>query len=178
MVIAATTLLVLTAPVLLELLTPDGYGGTELIIALVASATVAQAPYFVSVVVLMERRNTKMIALASLVGALVNLALNLTLIPVYGLEAAAASTAVAYVLHAALIIRWVERTLGTSMHLLVLGLVWVAALAVLVAASQLPDSELGMAMRVMVAIPVCAGAFLAIRWLLRNFRAGQDEAAF
>jgi O-antigen/teichoic acid export membrane protein len=165
-------IVVSTAPWLLAVVAPKSFGGTELIIALVASAAMARAAYFMAVVVLIDRRASGQMAIASLAGVVVNIGLNVALIPTAGLVAAAIATDLAVALQALLIIRAAERLIGLSMHIPRLCLVWLGGTGVLVASSVIPSTYVGDGVRVLVMSAGAIGAAVALsrlRTVLRGY---------
>jgi O-antigen/teichoic acid export membrane protein len=173
LVTAASGLLVLAAPFIVDIVAPQVHG-TELVIALVASAALVRAPYFVAVVVLLDTKKSGRLASSSLAGAVLNIALNVTLLPTLGLAAAAAATAAAVAVQAVIVLLRVQDILGTSMRLAQLGLAWVAGLAALVAMSTLPASPEGTAIRCVLALGMLIGGWQATRWLQRRYREAVD----
>jgi O-antigen/teichoic acid export membrane protein len=167
---AATALLVIAAPLLLALLAPPEFGGVDLVIPLVAAATLARAPYFVAVIVLLDARTSRTLAGASLAGVAVNVGINIALIPTLGLPAAAAATTLALVVQAVLVLRTAQRIVGASMRIGTLCLVWAAGTAVLVGCGTLPESPAGIALRVALAVAFCGLGWLAVRWLASSAR--------
>lgn len=173
----AVGMLVLAAPLILHLAAPEAFHGTELIIAVVAASTVARAPYFASVVVLLEAKNTKVLATASLVGAAVNIGLNIALIPAFGLVAAAAATSIAFALQALLVMRRVEGELGATMHLDRLALAWAVAITVLVGLSQIPDTLTGTVFSIVLGAALAAAFWVTSSRLRQTLTEGERAPA-
>jgi O-antigen/teichoic acid export membrane protein len=159
---AATGLLVLAAPALLDVLAPAAFGGTELVIALVASATLSRAAYFVAVTVLLDAKNTKPLARSSLAAGVLNIGLNVTLLPTFGLNAAAAATTAAVAVQSLMVIRASERHVDGSMRLGALCLVWAVGTAVMIGFAELPDTGSGVAGRIVLAVAMLLVGYLAV----------------
>jgi len=155
--LGGTAILVLCAPVLLDILVPKSFGGTEFIIPLVASVSMARAAYLVAVVVLVDEKRSGIMSTASVAGALLNVGINVTLIPYAGLEAAALGTALGVMLQSIVVIANVGRRLDASMHLPRLLGLWLAGMGLLVLLSRLPET--GWWLLIRGALVVCAGVF-------------------
>lgn len=95
----------LAAPVGLRILAPPSYAPEELagVATLVAAATLFDFVYLASVMVLFKRKRTAMLLLAMPLAALLNVGLNVVLLPIWGLTAAAAATVAGYALLAGLV---------------------------------------------------------------------------
>lgn len=92
----------LTGTLLLQRLFPPAYQGVSAIIAIVAASIVFYGVYFLFMIGANVLRKTWLAAVFTTIGALLNLSLNLVLIPRYGGYGAAASTLVAYAALAAM----------------------------------------------------------------------------
>lgn len=167
----ATGLVVLAAPYLFSLLAPPSFGSATTVTAVVASATLSRASYFVAVVVLLEQRKTGRLATASLLGMVVNIGLNLLLIPVWGLEGAAAVTVVSAALQAVIVLLAAEGQTGSSLRRPTLLAVWAAGTASFVVLSLLPENGAGIAVRVGCAAALVLALLVALRSTARAFGA-------
>lgn len=170
-VTCATALVVLAAPYLFSLLAPPSFGSATTVTAVVASATLSRASYFVAVVVLLEQRRTGRLATASLLGMLVNVGLNLVLIPVWGLEGAAVVTVVSAALQAMIVLLAAEEQTGSSLRRPVLLAIWTAGTGLFVALSLLPEDGVGVATRAGCAAVVCLALLVVLRRTARAFGA-------
>ncbi len=86
------------APLAIGLVVPEDYGGDDLVqvVRFVAIAVVPMPIYLGSSHLLLARRQTVVVAVASAIGAVLNLSANLILVPVAGLVGAAIATVLAY----------------------------------------------------------------------------------
>jgi O-antigen/teichoic acid export membrane protein len=166
---AATGLLVLSAPYIVAVIAPQVHG-VELVIALIASASLVRAPYFVAVVVLLDVMKSGRLATASLMGAVLNIVVNVTLIPTLGLPAAAAATVAAVALQAVIVLIRAQDILQTSLQLPQLTVAWIAGLAALVAIAELPYTTVTAAIRGVIALGLVAGGWHSAQWLQRRYR--------
>lgn len=171
-VLGVAAIVVLCSPVLLHVVAPEGARGTNLIVALVASASLARAGYLVSVVVLLDQKRTGVLSRASALGAIMNVGLNIALIPRIGVEAAAVGIAVGAMLQASVVLKGVARQLDASMHLPSLVVLWGMGTGVLVALSQLPTSAAGLVVRAVLVVVALAFCWSNARLLRQGFRAG------
>ena len=87
----------------------DAYAEASRVVALLAFAAVAFAVYIVVSIGVGRIKRTQYMWAITLAGAAVNLALNLTLIPAYGMMGAAVATLAAFVVMAAGISWWSQR---------------------------------------------------------------------
>jgi O-antigen/teichoic acid export membrane protein len=158
-------LLILATPILLKILAPGSFGGTELITALVASATMPRAAYFMAVVVLTDRKNTRSMAIASLTGVVLNIGLNVALIPSWGLIAAAMTTVIAVVAQSLLVLFRVQQMLNARMRIPQLCLVWAIGIAALAAVAEIPSSLEGLLLRIILATAAVLAGWMTVRWL-------------
>jgi O-antigen/teichoic acid export membrane protein len=136
-VVAIAGVVVLIAPQLLALLAPSEFDVPALVIPLVVSVTFVRAPYLLAFGVLADAKQSRTIALASGMAAVVNVGLNVWLIPEWGLTGAAATTLIAYGL-ASLFASWrAEHVTGESLDLARMVVLWLAAVGVMLALSRL-----------------------------------------
>lgn len=171
----ATAIVVLAAPVLLGLLAPSAFGGTEMVVAIVAAGTPARAAYFMAVAILLDQRSTGRMATASMTGVVVNIGVNLILIPRFGLVGAAIATAVSVDVQALLILLMAQRLINLGMHIGRLMLVWGASTGMLVAFALIPISSGGFAFRVLLGAAVLGVGWIAVRWLSRAFNSSVTD---
>jgi O-antigen/teichoic acid export membrane protein len=159
------SLLVIAAPGLLAILAPHGFGGTELVVALVAASILPRATYFMAVVVLVDQRRSRTMGTASIGGFALNVGLNVALIPRYGLVAAAAATAAAFAAQTVPVLLQAQKLLGQRLHVVRICLVWLLGTAVLVLVAKIPMSTAGYALRGALVIPAVLIGVTAIRRL-------------
>ena len=145
--LSVTVLLVAASPVLVDIAAPPEFGEPAITIALVASATFVRAPYFVAVVGLMDAKRSGTIATASLTAAIVNIALNLVLIPSHGIIGAASSTLVAYAVQAGMVLSRAQSLLGVRLVRLEVLAAVVAGTGLVLGTAALPTSPGGIALR-------------------------------
>lgn len=172
----ATGLLVLATPYLSAILAPASFGGTEVVTALVASGTMARASYFMAIVVLLDRRKSGRLATASLVGVIVNVGLNVLLIPEWGLVGAALTTVIAVVIQAVLILAAAQRLLEMSMSIGRLCVLWVGGTGVLVVLALIPETALGLLLRILLAALIGVAGWMAVRWMRTSFDTARATA--
>jgi O-antigen/teichoic acid export membrane protein len=151
---------VVLAPLLLRVVAPSTYGGTEAVIAIVAAATMPRAAYFAAVVSLLDRKRTRALASSSITAAVLNIGLNVALIPLVGITAAAVATLLAVMVQSALVIRATGKLLGSSMGLPRLVAVWAVTSGVLVGLAAIPVGEAGYALR---AVLIAALLYVGLR---------------
>lgn len=176
--VAITTgLLVLAAPYLFSVLAPPSFGSATTVTAIVASATLSRASYFVAVVVLLDQRKTGRLATASLLGMAVNIGLNLVLIPVWGLTGAAVVTVLSAALQAVIVLVAAEHQGGEPLHVWRLLGIWTVGTAALVGLSTIPADDGWIPLRIVVALVLCLGIFVAVRWTVRAFRTATSESS-
>lgn len=109
--------LAFVAPAALVIVAPASYrtAAASDVIALVALATIPFTAYLAAVSVLFVVRRTWSIASATVLAAVVNIALNVALIPALGITGAAVATLVAYLVQAAVVRLWVARSVRVSL---------------------------------------------------------------
>jgi O-antigen/teichoic acid export membrane protein len=164
---AGAFLVVLASPALLAIFAPSAFGGTEVIVALVAASLLPRATYFMTVIVLVDQRRSLRMGTASIGGFALNVGLNVVLIPRYGLVAAAAATAAAFAAQTVPVLLEAQKLLKQRLHVVRVALVWLLGTAVLVLAAKLPMSTAGYAARgVLVAPAVLIG--VAAIWRLHG----------
>jgi O-antigen/teichoic acid export membrane protein len=115
---------VIWAPVITRVLAPASFAASSLVVALVAAASVIRATYFIATAVMLDRRRTRTLALASIVGAASNLILNVTLIPRFQLAGAGAATVLAVGIQTFLIALGAQAALGAGLRIPSLVLSW------------------------------------------------------
>lgn len=160
------------APVVLRLWAPQSFGPTALtsIVAIVAAATIPYGLFLSNVRALMSEAMTGRVALVTAVGALVNIGLNILMVPPFGIVGSAVATVISYVLLAGLTRPPKRAGLtipGTSLRS---GAIILSGLAITLAMAALPTSNAWLAVR----LAVCAAAVLAFLFLLRSVASGFD----
>ena len=146
------------SPVLLRLWAPASYRPTSLLLitALVAASALPYADAVVYQQVLVIDGRTRAVAAGSIALAVVNLGLNLALVPVLGIDGSAAITCFCYALGAARW-RWLAGASGPVTNLRPLALA-LAGFAICIASAAVPAYGLALAIRLLVAL-VAALAF-------------------
>lgn len=114
-------------------------------------------------------------ATASLTAVVVNIGMNLLLIPRFGLVGAAIATAVSVDIQALLILLMAQRLIGLGMHIGHLTLIWAAGTGMLVALTYIPNSSGGWVLRVPLGAATLATGWLALRWLIRAFNSSATD---
>jgi O-antigen/teichoic acid export membrane protein len=131
-------------------------------VPLVVSATFVRASYLLAFAVLSDAKHSHSIAVASGLGAALNVLLNLWLIPAWGLTGAAATTLVAYGVMSLVALRRSERIVGESLHIGRLVQVWLVAVGVMLLLSALPTDAIGWTARGLLALIVGFAALVAL----------------
>jgi O-antigen/teichoic acid export membrane protein len=161
------------APVMLRIWAPAQYRPDDLLL-ITALVVIAVLPYTAGSTAtraLLSRGQTRWIAVATLAAAVANVALNLLLVPAYGLEGSALATFLAYLLLQRLLhsrIPVVAAPRRAPVRLL-LGLAVAGAAALLAAA--LPTSDAFLALRSLVVLA-------SIAWFTWQLRALTTTGAF
>ncbi len=158
------------APVVLRLWAPRSFGpaGLTSIVAIVATATFPYGLFLSNVRALMSEAMTGRVALMTSVGAVVNIGLNVVMVPLFGITGSAIATVLSYALLARLTrppARAGLRIPGTSLQS---GAIITGGLAVTLAMVALPTAAAWLAIR----LGVCFAAALAFLFLLRSAVSG------
>ena len=143
----------LVSPWLVSLIAADAYAEASRVVALLAFAAVAFAVYIVVSIGVGRIKRTQYMWAITLAGAAVNVALNLSLIPAYGMMGAAIATLAAFVVMAAGISWWSQRIYPVPYQwrrVLTAGL----AGALVVVAGKLVDAGLPLAVALSLAYPL------------------------
>lgn len=158
------------APVVLRLWAPRSFdpGGLTHIVAIVAIYTFPYGQFLANVRALMSEGKTGRAAVTTVIGAMVNVGLNLLMVPWLGILGSAIATVISYGL-LALLSRPPEsaglRVPGISPQL---GAAIVCALAVTVALGEIPSSNAWLVLR----LAFCVGAVVAFVLLIRHVISG------
>jgi O-antigen/teichoic acid export membrane protein len=147
----------LLSPWLVRLLTtPDFYEGSE-VVAPLAFATVAYAAYVVMAIGVGRAKRTQFNWVIAGAAAVLNVALNLALIPPYGMMGAAVATVAAYTLMFALMTWYAQRVFPVPYQWRRVATAAAAAVA-LVVAGKLLDVGLALAVVLSLAYPLALAA--------------------
>lgn len=103
-----TAIVVFARPILIVLTQPRYYGA-EKVVGLLVLATIIHGAFLVISIVLMITKKTSLASVAILVGAGINLALNLLLIPRFGMVGAAVATVASYFVAVLLLYRFAQK---------------------------------------------------------------------
>lgn len=171
-------LLVGIAPVIVAIAAPANFGRNYMVIALVAATVCVRPAYLLGIVTLLDGKRASRIAVASVSAAVLNLGLNLLLVPLWGIDAAAGATLVAYGLQAVIVDRSVQRNRQIGFGLLPMLTSWGIATAVIVSIALLPTNAAGWTAR--GGSMIVAGVFTihAIQRLRRRFTQSAPALAF
>lgn len=178
-VVAAAAAVVLVAPIGARILAPPSFDVPMVVTALVVAATFVRASYLIAFGVLSDAKDSRSVARASLAGAAVNVGANLLVIPVWGLNGAAATTLAGFAVMSALALRRAERCLGERLGSSRLLGIWLAGSALMVGLALLPTSLPGWVLRLglLAALAVAAHrAFGAVR-VAYDLSAGQTSGS-
>jgi O-antigen/teichoic acid export membrane protein len=158
------------APVVLWVWVPKSFQPAELtpIVGIVAIGTFPFAQFVANLRALMSEGRTGRAAAASLVAAVVNIVLNIVMVPFLGIAGSAIATVLSYALCARLTRPPLSSGLPVSGASVLLRTLIGAAIAVTLAIGALPTSPVWLAIR----LAMTAGALIAFGLLLRRAMAG------
>jgi len=162
---------VLLSPAIGALLAPTDFDVPVTVVALVVSATFVRASYLIAFAVLSDAKESRSIARASSLGAAVNVALNLWLIPLWGLTGAALTTLVAYGVISIVALRRTEIVIGSQLNLAHLVRLWTGLVVVMLTLSVLPTDATGWTLRGMIAVLVAIAACAALQRTRNSYEA-------
>ena len=97
------------APEIIAVIANPGYAVATQVLPVVAFGAACQSVYTMFVGIIFLRRRTKRLPFITLVSAVASIALNVLLIPVYGVMGAAVTTLLAYLLSATLTYQFARR---------------------------------------------------------------------
>ena len=146
----------LLSPWLVELLAADAFAASSRVVAPLAFAAVAFGAYIVIAIGLGRARRTQFNWVVAGAAAAVNTALNLLLIPPYGMTGAAAATVAAYVTMAGGMAWWSQRVYPVPYQWRRVATAAAAAVA-LVVAGKLLDLGLALSLVAVLAYPLALG---------------------
>lgn len=175
--VAIAAIVVLAAPAIGHVLAPSQFAFPITVVALVVSATFVRTPYLLAFALLSDAKDSRSIAVASTLGALANVGLNLWLVPEWGLRGAAVSTLVAYAVMSVVALRSAEARLGRPLNLIGLVGIWAGATGLMLALSALPTDAGGWAARTAIAALVTLSAGVALRGARRRNDLGGSPAS-
>jgi O-antigen/teichoic acid export membrane protein len=163
------------APVVLAIWVPRSFHPAELtpIVAIVAICTFPFAQFLANLRALMSEGRTGRAAVATLVAAVVNIGLNIVMVPFLGITGSAIATVLSYALCARLTRLPVSAGLQVPGAPVQLRILIGAAIVVTLAIGELPASPVWLAIR----LAVGAGSLLAFAWLLRRAMTGFDTSS-
>jgi O-antigen/teichoic acid export membrane protein len=155
------------SPVVLRLWAPSSYHPESLLLitALISAGALPMADSLIYQQVLILGGRTKAVAVASIAMALLNLGLNLVLVPVLGIDGSAAITCFCYIV-GAVRWRWVAGPAGPATNLRPLMLA-VGGVVVCLASAAVPPSGLALGLRLTVAAAATLAFFGQIAALIR-----------
>ncbi|MFL5946357.1 MAG: polysaccharide biosynthesis C-terminal domain-containing protein [Gaiellaceae bacterium] len=161
-VAAATSAVALAAPVALLVLAPSTYDPRALAStsSIVSLSAIPFAVYTASVLVVIWYGRTVALAVATSVAACANVAINLILIPHFGLNGAAAASVISYTLQALLVGGIAQRLAAVPSTGAVLFRVTAGTCAAVAAAEAMPTSLPWLVVRV-------GAALILLGWLVR-----------
>jgi O-antigen/teichoic acid export membrane protein len=122
-----------------------------------------------TVVVLIDQRRSRRMGTASIGGLVLNVGLNVALIPRYGLVAAAAATAAAFAAQTVPVLFETQKLLGERLQVVRIGLVWLLGTGVLILVAKIPMTTTGYALRGALVVPAVLIGVAAIRRLRSVF---------
>jgi O-antigen/teichoic acid export membrane protein len=162
------------APLVLRVWVPKSFHPAELtpIVAIVAICTFPFGQFLANLRALMSEGRTGRAAVATLVAAVVNIGLNVVMVPFLGITGSALATVLSYALCARLTRPPVSSGLQVPGAPVLLRTLICGAVAVTLALGVLPTSPVWLAIRLVIG----AGALLAFALLLRRAMAGFDTS--
>jgi O-antigen/teichoic acid export membrane protein len=146
----------LLSPWLVRLLTTEQFYGGSRVVAPLAFGTVAYAAYIVMAIGVGRAKRTQLNWAITGAAALLNVALNVILIPPYGMMGAAIATVAAYTLMFVLMVGYAQRVFPTPYQWRRVATAAGAAVA-LVVAGKLLDVGLALAALLALAYPLALG---------------------
>ena len=145
--------LTLLSPWLVDVLATDDFAESSRVVGPLAFSTVAYAAYIVVAIGVGRARRTQFNWVVTAAAALVNVALNLALIPPYGMMGAAVATVAAYATMAVGMAWWSQRIYPVPYQWRRVGIAALGAV-VLVVAGKLLDAGLAAAVALTLAYPL------------------------
>jgi O-antigen/teichoic acid export membrane protein len=168
-ILAVTFAIALAAasPVLLLLWAPASYHPESLLLitALVAASALPCADAVIYQQVLVIDGRTKAVAVGTAGLAVVNLGLNLALVPLLGIDGSAAITCFCYALGAARW-RWLTGSSGPVTYLRPLAFA-LAGFTICIASAAVPSHGIALVLRLLVALVATLAFFMQLRVLIR-----------
>ncbi len=163
------------APVVLRVWVPPSFHPADLtpIVAIVAICTFPFAQFLANLRALMSEGRTSRAAVATLVAAVVNIGLNLVMVPFLGITGSAIATVLSYALCARLTRPPANTGLQVPGASVQLRTLIAGAVAVTLAFGVLPASPAWLAIR----LAIVAGSLLAFAWLLRRAMTGLEPSS-
>jgi O-antigen/teichoic acid export membrane protein len=163
------------APLVLEVWVPQSFHPAELtpIVAIVAICTFPFGQFLANLRALMSEGKTGRAAVATLVAAVVNIGLNIVMVPFLGITGSAIATVLSYALCARLTRPTVTSGLQVPGTSVLLRTLIGGAIAVTLAFGVLPTSPVWLAIRLAMGV----GALLTFALLLRRVMTGIETSA-
>jgi O-antigen/teichoic acid export membrane protein len=163
------------APLVLEVWVPQSFHPAELtpIVAIVAICTFPFGQFLANLRALMSEGKTGRAAVATLVAAVVNIGLNIVMVPFLGITGSAIATVLSYALCARLTRPTVTSGLQVPGTSVLLRTLIGGAIAVTLALGVLPTSPVWLAIRLAIGV----GALLTFALLLRRVMTGIETSA-
>jgi O-antigen/teichoic acid export membrane protein len=160
------------APVVLGVWAPPSFhpASLTLIVAIVAIYTFPYGQFLSNLRALMSEGRTGRAAVTTLVAAVVNVGLNIVMVPFIGITGSAIATVLSYLLLARLTRQPASSGLQVPGTPLLLGTLIGCAVAVTLSMAALPASHMWLAMR----LAVCVVAALALVLLMRRAMSGSE----
>lgn len=155
----ATVVVAGLAPLGVAIVAPATYGYLPVVVGVVAGVSIMSATHAVSMAVLLDRKRTLVISIASGSAAIANIILNLWLVPRYELVGAAVATWVAYTIQASIGLLAARRESGLSLHAVRVISFWSVGSVATLGVAALPTSPLGWFLRL---VAIAAAAFVAL----------------
>ena len=170
----------LIAPAVVAILAPASFGYSAAVVGFVSATAAVQASYLVGVAVLLDNKASGWVGIASGVAAVLNVSLNLVLVPSFGLAGAAAATVVAFAVQALIVAVGFRQLLTRPLPIGSLVARWVGAVAIASAAAALPTDVGGWIMRtagLVVAAVVMVPTVKSLRNGYKQHSSGHGKSA-
>lgn len=166
---ALAGLLVIIAPLLFRAVTTPEFAYPRLVLALVAASTSVQAAYFLGVAVLIDAKESGRIATASVTAAVLNIVLNVLLIPPFGIVAAAITTLVAFIAQSIFVLARSAQKMQRGLPLGRLLGIWFSSAAIFSALALVPLSSGGWLARLLIGMGLMFMAWRAFSLLKTRY---------
>lgn len=159
----------LSAPLLLRIVSPDAPSWGVAVIVIVSLCATVRPMYLVAVAIMNDHKDSRSAALATAGSAVVNVAINATLIPIVGVVVAAVSSVVAYALQSVLALALGRRySAVTGRTVARVAIAWLVSAALTAGIAMLPSDPWIDTTRVLVGVVLVGVIGVALLRRLRH----------